>query len=88
MLIFKGFILLSFVIKDEKCDLFTKSHSILARCRIHFSQFFIVNEISNVRQTEIHTAETLVNEPSAFEVGMVIEKVKRHKSQFTAPMSA
>jgi len=33
----------------------------------------------DVRQTEIHTAEPLVPEPSAFELEMVTEKLKRHK---------
>jgi len=33
----------------------------------------------NVRQTEIHTAEPLVPELSAFEVKMAIEKLKRHE---------
>jgi hypothetical protein len=32
------------------------------------------------RQTEVHTAEPLVPEPSAFEVEMAIEKRKRYKS--------
>jgi hypothetical protein len=36
--------------------------------------------ISDVRQTEIHTAEPLVPEPSAFEVELAIENLKRHKS--------
>jgi hypothetical protein len=40
-----------------------------------------VHGVSDVRQTEIHTAEPLVPEPSAFEVEMAIEKLKkRHKS--------
>jgi putative effector of murein hydrolase len=30
------------------------------------------------RQTDIHTAESLVSESSAFEVEMAIEKLKRH----------
>ena len=34
----------------------------------------------DVRRTEIHTAEPLVPEPSAFEVEMVIEKLKGYKS--------
>jgi len=34
-----------------------------------------------VRQIEIHTAEPLVHEPSAFEVEMTTEKLKGHKSQ-------
>jgi hypothetical protein len=31
-------------------------------------------------QTEMHTAEPLVPEPSAFEVQMAVEKLKSHKS--------
>jgi hypothetical protein len=68
------------IIKDENGDLVTDSHSILARWRNHFSQLFSVHGVINVRQTEIHAAEPLVPEPSAFEVEMAIEKLKRHKS--------
>jgi hypothetical protein len=39
-----------------------------------------VHGVSDLRQTEIHTAEPLVPEPSAFEVEMAIEKLKSHKS--------
>jgi hypothetical protein len=35
-----------------------------------------VHVVSDVRQTEIHTAEPLVPESSAFEVEMAIEKLK------------
>jgi len=42
----------------------TDSHSILARCRNHFSQLLNVHEVHDVRQTEIHTAESLVPESS------------------------
>jgi len=41
---------------------------------------FNVHGVSDVRQTEIHTAEPLTPEPSAFGVEMAIEKLKRHKS--------
>jgi hypothetical protein len=51
------------------------SHSILALWRKHFSQLL---NIHGVRQTELHTAEPLVPEPSAFE--FEIEKLKSHKS--------
>ena len=37
-----------------------------------------VHGVSAVRQTEIHTAEPRVREPSAFELGMATEKLKRH----------
>jgi hypothetical protein len=36
-----------------------------------------VNGINDVRQTEIHTAETLEPEPSASEVELTIEKAKK-----------
>jgi hypothetical protein len=49
-----------------------ESHSILARWRNSFSQLFNVHGVNDVRQTEIHTAETLVPEPRAFEVEMAI----------------
>jgi len=44
-----------------------------------FFQLFLVHGVSNVRQTEIHAAEPLVPEPSAFEFEMAIEKLKQHK---------
>ena len=34
-----------------------------------------VHGVNDVRQTEIHTAEPLVPEPTAFEVGMAVEKL-------------
>jgi len=51
------------IVKDEKGDLVTDSHSILAMWKNHFSQLFNVHGVSDVRQTEIHAAETLVPEP-------------------------
>ena len=67
-------------VKDEKGDLFTVSHSILARWRNHFSQLLSVHGVKDVRRTEIHTAEPLVLEPSAFEVELTIENLKSHES--------
>ena len=39
-----------------------------------------VHEVNDIRQTEIHTAEPLAPEPSAFGVELAIEKLKSHKS--------
>ena len=39
-----------------------------------------VHGVHDVRQTETHTAEPLVFEPSAFEVDLAIEKLQSHKS--------
>jgi hypothetical protein len=38
-----------------------------------------VLEVNDVRQTEIHKAEPLVPEPSAFEFEMATEKLKNTK---------
>jgi len=46
----------------------------------HFSQLLTVREVNEVRQREIHTAEQLVSEPTASELSLAIEKLKRHKS--------
>ena len=56
------------------------SHSNLATWRNHFSQLLNVYVVNDVRQTEIHTVEPVVAEPSAFEVELAIEKLKSHKS--------
>jgi hypothetical protein len=47
-----------------------------------------VHGVNDVRQTEVHTAEPLVPEPSACEVEMAIEKPKRHKSPGTDQIPA
>jgi hypothetical protein len=64
--------------QDEKSDLVADCHSILARWKNHFSQLLNVHRVNDVRQTEIRTADPLVPEPRALEVGMVIEKLKIH----------
>jgi len=46
----------------------------------YFSQLLNVHGVNDVRQTEIHTAELLVLEPSAFETELAIEKLKSYKS--------
>jgi hypothetical protein len=43
---------------------------------------------NDVRQTEIHIAEPLVPEPSALEVEMATEKLKRYKSPGTDQIPA
>jgi len=56
------------------------SHSILARWKNHFSQLLNKHGVNDVSQTEIHTQEPLVPEPSAFEVELAIEELKSHRS--------
>ena len=56
------------------------SHSIMTRWRNYFSQLLNVYGVNDVRQTEIHTAEPLVPEPSASEFELAIGKLKSQKS--------
>ena len=76
----KGFQPRTNIVNDEKGDMVTDSHSILAKWRNHFSQLLNVHGINDVRQTEIHTAEPLVPELNAFEFELAIEKLKSHNS--------
>ena len=68
------------IVKDEKGDLVADTHSIVVRWRNYFSQLFRVHGVKDVGQAEIHTAEPLVPEPSAFEVELAIGKLESHKS--------
>jgi hypothetical protein len=61
-------------------NLIADSHSILARRRNHFSQLFNVHGANYVRERVIQTAKPLVPNPSAFDVGMAVGKLKGHKS--------
>jgi hypothetical protein len=65
----------TYVVKDQKGDLVAHSHSILARWRNHFSQLLNVHGVNDVRQTEVHMADTLVPESSTSEVEMAIGKL-------------
>jgi hypothetical protein len=58
--------------REENGDLLADSHSILNRWKNYFCQLLNVHGVKDVRQTKIHTAETLVPEPSSSEE---VEKV-------------
>jgi UDP:flavonoid glycosyltransferase YjiC (YdhE family) len=68
------------IVKDEKGDVAADSHSIMARWRNYFCQLLNVHGVNDVRQAEIHTAEPLVPEPSAFEFELAIKNLESHKS--------
>jgi len=67
--------------KDEKGDFLLFSHSILARWR-NYSQLLNIHGVNAVMQTEMRTAEPLEPKPSAFEVELVIEKLKSHITRY------
>jgi hypothetical protein len=66
------------LVKDENGELLADSHSILNRWKNYFCQLLNVHGVNDVTQCEIHTAETLIPEPSSFEVEIAIEKLKRY----------
>ncbi|PNF14323.1 hypothetical protein B7P43_G06024 [Cryptotermes secundus] len=70
------------LVNDENGDLIADSH-ILSRWRNYFSQLLNVHRVSDVRLTEIHTAEPLIPDPNPFEVESAIAKLKRYKSPGT-----
>ena len=65
--------------KDEICDLVGKPHSIFGWWGNYFFQFLIVHVVNDIRQTEIHTAETRVPTPSAYDVELTIENLEGQK---------
>jgi len=74
-----GYQLRTKTVKDEKGDLFADSHSISVRWKNHFPQLLNAYVVNDFRQTEMHTAVTLLSEPSTFEIELAIEKLKSHK---------
>jgi hypothetical protein len=64
------------LVKDENGDLLAYSHCILNKWKNYLCQLLNVHGVNDVRQTEIHTAEPLVPEPSYFEVEIATESFK------------
>jgi len=71
------------MVMDEKGDLVTDFHRILNRWRNHFSLLLNIHGVNDVRCKEIHTAQPLMLDPSAFQFKMDIKKLKQHKSPGT-----
>jgi hypothetical protein len=53
------------LIKDKRCDLLADPYKILNRWKNYFCQLFNVHVVGGIRQTEMHSAEPFVPEPSA-----------------------
>jgi hypothetical protein len=71
-------------VKDENIDQLVDFHNISNRCKNYFSsQLLTVHNVSDVRQREIHMAETSVPGPSPFEVNIATAKLKKYRSPGT-----
>jgi hypothetical protein len=71
----RGYQSRSNIVKDENGDLLADSNNTVNRWKSYFSQLLKVHNVSNVRQTEIQTAEPLVPGPSHLEVEISIAKL-------------
>ncbi|PNF20025.1 hypothetical protein B7P43_G05945 [Cryptotermes secundus] len=69
------------LVKDENGDLLADSHNILNRWMNYFSQLLNVHRVSDVRQTEIHTDESLVPDSSPFEFQSAIRRLTDENKQ-------
>jgi hypothetical protein len=63
------------LVKDERGELLADVHKILNRWKNYFSQLLNVQGTGGVGQTEMHTAEPFVPEPSASEVEVAIGQI-------------
>jgi hypothetical protein len=68
-------------VKDENGDLLADSHNILNRWKKYFSLLLNVHTVSDVRRTEVYTAEPLVPGPSRLEVEIDTAKLEKYKSR-------
>jgi hypothetical protein len=68
------------LVKDERGDLLADPHKILNRWKNYFCELLNVHGVGGVRQTEIHTDEPFVPQPSASEVEVAVVKLKSYKS--------
>jgi aromatic ring hydroxylase len=68
------------LVKDERGDLLADPYKILNTEKNYFCPLLNVHGVGSVWQTEMHTAEPLVQEPNASEVKVAVGKLKSHKS--------
>jgi hypothetical protein len=68
------------LIKHKRGDLLADHHKILNRWKNYFCQLLNVHGAGGIRQTEMHTAEQFVSQPSASEDEVAIGKLKWYKS--------
>jgi hypothetical protein len=70
----KGYQRRANLVKDNGGDLLVDPHNILNRWKTYFHQLSNVHGLCDIRQTEMHTAEPFIPEPTASEVEVAIGK--------------
>jgi hypothetical protein len=71
------------IIKDKNGNLLADSQNVFNRCKNFFNQVVNICGVHDVRQMDIHMAESLVPEPSLVKVEIAIGKLKSYKSPGT-----
>jgi hypothetical protein len=66
-------------VKAENGDMLLESHNILNGWKNYFSHLLNVDNVSDVRQIDVHLAEPLVPDPRCLEVEIAITKLKKYK---------
>jgi hypothetical protein len=69
------------LVKDDRGDLLADPHKILNIWKNYFCELLNVHEAGGVKQTEMHTAEPFVSEPSASVVEVATGKLKSTNPQ-------
>jgi hypothetical protein len=75
----KGYQPKPYFVKDDRGDNLADPQKILTRWNNYLYQLLNVQGPGGIRQTEIHTAEPYVPDPSAAEVEVAIRKMKRYR---------
>jgi hypothetical protein len=65
------------LVKDKRCNLLVDPHKILNSWNKYFCQLLNAHWSGGVRQTEMHTTELFVPQPSASDAEIAIEKWKK-----------
>jgi hypothetical protein len=68
------------LVKDENGELLSDSHNVLNRYKNYFSLLLNVQDVSDVRQIEIHIIEPLVLGPRILEFEIAIAEFEKYKS--------
>jgi hypothetical protein len=69
----KGYKSRTNIVKDEKIDMFTDFHSILAGLSNNSSHLLNVHGVIGVKENEIHTVEPLMPEPSVSSLRLLLK---------------
>jgi hypothetical protein len=75
-------------VKNERGTLLAYPHKILNSWKNYFCELLNVHGVGDAKQTEMHTAEPFVQEPSASEFEVTVRNLKRYIAPSVDQISA